>query len=433
MRRRIWPVLVISFLLFVITSVARAQPVGPDRSLPQPAFPLRNGGVPAPKQDGEEFRGPRGSVSSMKVVVPNMGWAMSIGRLMWTSNGGGEWKDITPPNPNDGIVADIFFLDANHGWVILAYGEPDSPGGLHLDLAITDDSGASWLVKPCGSNSGVESLTFLDPSRGWLALYGGRNSMSSGYGTVEATSDGGKSWAEVPPDLPHQRPRDTDESPSGPMVMITAQFGWMVAGGDRLYVTRDGAETWQRVNLEPPIKTDLMKKYDQNLDQLRQRFQALPPAAAKLAKEWEQKQDDSDAAYDLPIFEDPKHGYIAVAYPGVAVLFVTEDGGVTWKPDRILSGLAEASQGLPVYSAVVDSTWIVARIPRGGRLPQLSKLGPGASVTDTTMPAPEESGISRMSFATASQGWVVTVDGKLLSTNDAGATWTDITPNLPPR
>ncbi len=43
------------------------------------------------------------------------------------------------------------------------------------------------------------------------------------------------------------------------------------------------------------------------------------------------------------------------------------------------------------------------------------------------MPAPEESGVSQMSFATASQGWVVN-GVKLLSTNDGGATWTDITP-----
>ena len=33
-----------------------------------------------------------------------------------------------------------------------------------------------------------------------------------------------------------------------------------------------------------------------------------------------------------------------------------------------------------------------------------------------------------MSFATASQGWVVTNYFKLLATNDGGATWTDITP-----
>jgi photosystem II stability/assembly factor-like uncharacterized protein len=111
------------------------------------------------------------------------------------------------------------------------------------------------------------------------------------------------------------------------------------------------------------------------------------------------------------------------------VLFATADGGVTWKPDRVLTGLHEHQQGAVVVSAMADSTWITGRVPRHGT-PQLTKLGPGASATDSTMPAPEESGVSQMSFATASQGWVLN-GVKLLSTNDGGATWADITPGWP--
>jgi photosystem II stability/assembly factor-like uncharacterized protein len=360
----------------------------------------------------------------MKLLAPDVGWALSMGRLMWTSSDGTEWKDITPPAAKDGLISAVFFLDTNRGWVLLEHGEPDIPFGLRLDLATTDDSGAAWSVEPCGSNSGVESLTFVDASHGWLAFYGGRNSLSSGYGTVLATSDGGRSWGPT-----HLRNHFHHQSPSGPMLMITQQFGWMVAGGDSLYVTRDGGKTWQRIELESPVKTDQMREYDRNFEQFERSFQALPPAAAKLARERAQAEDRSYATYDLPTFEDPKHGYICVTYPGVVVLFATADGGVTWKPDRVLTGLQEHSEGEKVESAVADSTWITARVPKNG-LPQLTKLGPGASVTDTTMPAPEESGVSQMSFATPSQGWVLN-GVKLLSTNDGGATWTDITPGWP--
>ncbi len=329
---------------------AAAQPVGPfgpGRGLLPRPFPVGSGAASAPKQSVEVRRPARtGSVASMKLLAPNVGWAMSMRRLMWTSSGGSDWRDITPPNPNDGNIADIFFLDARHGWVLLAHGEPDSPSGLQLDLATTDDSGAAWSVEPCGSNSGVESLTFVDPSHGWLAFYGGRNSMSSGYGTIQATSDGGRSWGPT-----NLRNHFHHQSPSGPMLMITQQFGWMVAGGDRLYVTRDGAKTWQRIELESPVKTDLMRKYDRNFEQFESSFQGLPPAAAKLARERAQAEDNSYAAYGLPTFEDSKHGYVCVTYPGVVVLFATEDGGVTWKPDRVLTGLQEAQTG-----AVVNKT-----------------------------------------------------------------------------
>jgi hypothetical protein len=187
---------------------------------------------------------------------------------------------ITPPAAKDGLISAVFFLDTNRGWVLLEHGEPDIPFGLRLDLATTDDSGAAWSVEPCGSNSGVESLTFVDPSHGWLAFYGGRNSMSSGYGTVLATSDGGKSWGPT-----NLRNHFHHQSPSGPMLMITQQFGWMVAGGDSLYITRDGAKTWQRIELESPVKTDQMREYDRNFEHFESSFQALPPAAAKLARD----------------------------------------------------------------------------------------------------------------------------------------------------
>jgi hypothetical protein len=171
-----------------------------------------------------------------------------------------------------------------------------------------------------------------------------------------------------------------------------------------------------------------MREYDRNLGQFEQSFQqAMPPAAAKLVRK--EPQHRFYAAYGLPTFEDPKHGYICVTYPGVVVLFATADGGVTWKPDRVLSGSQAGSQGAVVASAVADSTWVIGRVPRHGT-PRLTKLGPGASATDTTMPAPEESGVRQMSFATASQGWVAS-GGKLLATNDGGATWTDITPGWP--
>ncbi|MGB3549499.1 MAG: hypothetical protein WA993_02330 [Candidatus Binatus sp.] len=367
----------------------------------------------------------------MKLLAPNVGWAMNLGRLMWTSNGGTEWEDITPPAATGAMISAVFFLDANHGWVLFAHEEPDVPGALQFDLVSTDNAGAAWsapltIIKGGGSGAvfaGAGWLAFADSEHGWLALGSGRTFV--GHGGLIATSDGGRSWVSPR----HPAHRHGDASLAGPMVMVTPQFGWLVGGGanDELLVTRDGAKTWQRIELESPVKTDQMREYDRNFEQFESSFQALPPAAAKLARERAQEEDHSYAAYDLPTFEDPKHGYVCVTYPGVVVLFATKDGGVTWKPDRVLTGLQEHSEGEKVVSAMADSTWITGRVPKDA-MPQLRKLGPGASATDSTMPAPEASGVSQMSFATANQGWIVTNESKLLATNDGGATWTDITP-----
>ena len=64
-------------------------------------------------------------------------------------------------------------------------------------------------------------------------------------------------------------------------------------------------------------------------------------------------------------------------------------------------------------------------------MPRLANVAP-ATTTETGAPSsPEDRPADEIDFVTASQGWVVTLYGKLLATNDGGATWTDITPGWP--
>jgi photosystem II stability/assembly factor-like uncharacterized protein len=396
----------------ISTSTAWPQFVEPKRPAPPPSY-APNGAVKWP-----EFKPRPGPVASMKLLAPNRGWALSMRRILWTDNGGASWKDITPSDLNDAEISGIFFLDASHGWVVFARGEPDVLGGMTLDLASTENGGVSWSVAPMRlpdwllqSLVGVGAdIAFADPRHGWLVLQSGISQISVGHGSLLTTSDGGKSWQSPrPPD--HRSKEDIGRGSVGPIVLVTPQFGWMVLGGeanDELGVTRDGAKTWQRIELKSPVRTDQMQKFD---------------------AEWG---PHDYAAYTLPSFEDLKHGYVCVTYPGVVVLFATNDGGITWKADRMLMGLHAGSMGTTVVSAVVNSTWITARAAwlgsAGFGLPQLKKLNYGANVTDTTMLSPEASGIMQMTFITPNEGWVLTSETRLLSTNDGGATWTDISP-----
>ena len=102
---------------------------------------------------------------------------------------------------------------------------------------------------------------------------------------------------------------DDDPGGQGPVVLLTPEEGWMVGGehDDDLHVTRDGAKSWQTISLPAPKE--------------------ISPAKFSTA--------------DVPVFEDSKHGFVAVTYAGghqsAAVLFATDDGGRSWKPDRVLS------------------------------------------------------------------------------------------------
>ena len=369
---------------------------------------------------------PLARAQSMKLLAPGVGWSRAgSNRLLWTSDDGHHWKDITPPSSNSDLISTVFFLNPQHGWVLLKYGEPDVPGGLRFDLATTDDGGANWSSSPLPLPqfsspplfNGAASIAFSDAEHGLLGLGTGVGAITRGHGFLMATGDGGKSW------------KGASGGFVGPMALITPQFGWVVSGqaSNELYVTRDGARSWQRVVLPSPIKSTLIEKYQEKDQRFRQSFDAgLPPKVAAWHESQEEAPDYTYSTYSLPVFNDPKHGSLCVTYPDLVALFRTSDGGLTWKADRALTGLPQHGYGMVAKSAVADSTWITASVPRSGT-PALVKLAPGVT-SSWTLPDLSRLDLSGMSFADANHGWVLTGEGRLLSTTDGGASWNYITP-----
>ena len=145
------------------------------------------------------------SAQSMKLLAPSVGWMVPArNEVLWTSDGGKNWKNITPPVPPDSVISSIFFLDTEHGWILFAHGEPVVVGGLNYDLATTDNGGASWSAAPVtlplpSGAGGAAWLAFADQEHGWLALGNGLSPISRGGGTLFATSDGGRTWV-----VPHK-------------------------------------------------------------------------------------------------------------------------------------------------------------------------------------------------------------------------------------
>ena len=82
---------------------------------------------------------------------------------------------------------------------------------------------------------------------------------------------------------------------------------------------------------------------------------------------------------------------------------------------------------------MVGSEWIFAAA--SDHVPVLTKVSAGTSIDASINAAasrPAYKMISRMSFATPTQGWVIVGDGELMSTTDGGATWTTLTPGPQP-
>jgi hypothetical protein len=209
-------------------------------------------------------------VISMKLLAPGVGWALVTGRRLYrTDNAGTDWRDITPSprGSNGATIEDVFFLDTRRGWVLLLTGfrsVPGKPDGEpQFDLAATSDSGATWDTYPLTIPPqvmenpdrrfpdllGQGTIAFADGVHGWLNLAGAGN---LDQGRLLTTSDGGQSWSQAPGDLEEWAvPRN---GPS--IVLVTPDEGWMVGGrsSDELYVTRDGARTFEEISLPAPTE-----------------------------------------------------------------------------------------------------------------------------------------------------------------------------------
>jgi photosystem II stability/assembly factor-like uncharacterized protein len=341
----------------------------------------------------------RAELHSIQLVNAQGGWAANDDQLFRTADAGKTWTEITPPAVRHGSIASVFFLDAVEGWVLVwRVGSDDKS---HFHLAHTTDGGANWAsawvdlagLQPQPRELGtVGNINFMDAQHGWMVL---ATSGSANFrpGIMLQTSDGGKSWSS-----PKSQPGIYAQ-----VRFLSLNDGWLTGGpgGHFLYSTHDAAKTWNQISLQPPAK----------------------------------QRGIGDPLYSLPQFSDSKHGAITVRYEATSTdasmlaVFRTQDGGLTWKLDRGVSGMGQQEVG--ARAAVIDSDLLVAsRMNDDIQVTTLSKDGrTKIAHPKTSLPANPQKGKAaiQLSFFDRLSGWLLTTGG-LLATSNGGADWIDITP-----
>ena len=173
-----------------------------------------------------------------------------------------RWYDWTPPEPaplEEGVVkqARMFALDNKHVWV--TYLTRSSDG--QFELIIWRYSGErvrrewepSVILTP--SRIGDASMYFLDADHGWVMVIFDEGGMSKEYFSLYRTQDGGRTWEEL---LNPEGGSGLQPCPKTGMVFKDAETGWITRSCRGLYsdmfvdATYDGGRTWSMVELSAP-------------------------------------------------------------------------------------------------------------------------------------------------------------------------------------
>lgn len=169
-------------------------------------------------------------VKEIKFVDSQKGWAVGyfytsvtrqrMSALFRTVDGGRKWRQLSHVDIDlQGGVQSLLFLDGRTGWGI---------NSRRRDIVQTDDGGETWTVSFSSDESSWNSLFFADDKHGWA--------VGSG---IAYTSDGGATWSyQLHPVL---APGYLDS-----IIFTDKKHGW-AAGTDVIMRTSDGGKTWREL------------------------------------------------------------------------------------------------------------------------------------------------------------------------------------------
>jgi photosystem II stability/assembly factor-like uncharacterized protein len=169
------------------------------------------------------------------------GYTATEGVVLWTTDRGATWTDVSPPDAAGLQFRDIEAFSARRA-VVMSIGA--APGDFRI--YVTSDGGRSWTLGFVNEEPTAfyDCMTFFDRKRG-LAL---SDPPDGEHFRVIATEDGGYSWHVTGTQMPEALPGEFAFAASGQC--LTSDHGhraWFGTGGAaeaRVFRSDDRGETW---------------------------------------------------------------------------------------------------------------------------------------------------------------------------------------------
>lgn len=332
------------------------------------------------------------SIKDLKMTDEINGWAWSdANRLLRTTDGGANWSDITPANPNIDPFGS-FFLDAQNAWLGLTSG----------GLLRSSDGGQTWTAL----NPTIIPLQphptyhFTTPNDGWGQT--GEVAAGSFYIQIYETHDGGTTFSPANIIDPRGRENtlqlgnicgDSYYFDFSKLIIFRGTVACGDGGAPSVDFSRDRGQTWMTFNL---------------------------PAPQGLA--------NTPSRPHSPTFITDVDGFLPVEFysngsftNGILVIYTTHDDGDTWS---LAAGQVETfSNPTPQFISLNDAFVVCQNAlcvtHDGGQSWQTVSSDLDFTSSDTRQ-------IISMQFINTNVGWVIISENgvyTLYKTTDGGLHW----------